>query len=872
VKFLFSRSGAIAVAILLLVLFLFRPVVGELRSRIAYSIGNALGRKVTLDNVRLRLLPRPGFDLEGLVIYDDPSFSAEPMIRAQEVSAAIRFRSLLRGRLEMAALSANEPSVNLVRNDEGRWNLSSLLERNAQIPAAQTEKPASERRPAFPYLEASNARVNFKMGQIKKSYALMDADVALWQASANSWSARIKAAPVRTDFNLTDTGQLQINATWQRATSLRLTPLQVEMVWQKGQLGQITKLLTGKDRGWRGGMDLTARLTGTPEALRIESQTTVDGFHRYDIVGTENVRLTGTCSGAYNVVTSALTDVLCESPISGGTLRLRGDSILTEQSPAFDLTLSAGNVPLSSVVRLLRQAKKQIPSDLTASGLLNAEFRATREPRRGSQPPLKTWSGQGSATDVRLSSSSGANREEIVFGTIPLVLMDADSNIKSRQRHPPHEKDAEPDAVHLRVGPIPLAVSAAAPVNAGGWLSSSGYRFFLRGDMELKDLFHLEDVLGLPMSRPSAEGLATLDVNVSGGWRGFAPAIGTGSAQLHNVSAAVRGLNAPLEIGSVVMLISPEALKIEKISARIESTHWAGNMTAPRGCAALGEAPACVFQFDLTADQLSSADLAGWLTPHPDKVPWYRISAADSSSNDSLLASPLRTIQARGRLRVAHFGPKKFSATQLDTEVELGQGKITLSNLHAQLLQGKYQGDWTIDLSNGDASTHDAQTAPVRYHGSGTLQNISLEQVATLMNDAWVSGTGDGNFEIDGSGSNFHDLLVRSDGKLQFVLRNGSLTHLEIPGSSVPLPVRRFAGELRLKKGVWEMDGARLQSREETYQVNGTASPENGLNFEFKRADEQSWMVTGTLAKPRVGPLTRTERKRTEADAKAVNP
>ena len=150
------------------------------------------------------------------------------------------------------------------------------------------------------------------------------------------------------------------------------------MQWQKGQLGQITKLLSGKDRGWRGGVNFTANLSGTPEALRIESQTAIEGFRRYDIVGSENVRLATSCSGRYNAVTSTFAGLLCESPVSGGTLRLRGTLSLVAQAPTYDLTLEAEKVPLTSVVRLLRQAKKQIPGDLTASGLLNAEFRATR--------------------------------------------------------------------------------------------------------------------------------------------------------------------------------------------------------------------------------------------------------------------------------------------------------------------------------------------------------------------------------------------------------------------------------------------------------------------------------------------------------------
>jgi AsmA protein len=882
-----------------LILFLFRPAVYHLRNRIAGSIGSALGRRVELDNVRLRLLPRPGFDLEGLVIYDDPAFSAEPMIRAQEVSAAIRFRSLLRGRLEIATLSATEPSINLVRSNGGRWNLASLLERNAQIPAAPTEKPASERRPAFPYLEASNARVNFKLGQTKKSYALINADVALWQDSENSWAARIKAAPVRTDFNLTDTGLVQINATWQRAQSLRLTPLQLTVQWRNGQLGQITKLLSGKDRGWRGGVNFTANLSGTPEALRIESQSAIEDFHRYDIVGSESVRLGTACSGKYSVSTNTLADLLCESPVNGGMLRLQGDLAIATQVPVYDLTLSAEKVPIASVVRLLRQAKKQVPGDLTASGLLNAEFHATRDlsgfedAHQGSQPQ---WTGTGSATNVRLSSNAGnAGKNEVALGTIPLALVGANGRETSQAAKPGHpkiqEKDQEPAEPHLRIGPAVLAMNASAPVNAGGWISTSGYRFLLRGDVELKDLFRLEDVLGLPVARPAAEGAAKLDVSISGPWQGFATPIATGTAQLRNVHAEMLGLNTPIEIGSATMSLAPDAVGMQKISARTGSTHWSGGITAPRHCAAPGAAPNCGFQFDLTADQLSTGDLAEWFTPHPAKRPWYRIlnSSSNSNSDGALDSSPLLAIQAHGNLHVSRFGLNKVVATQVATQVEVDRGKITLTALRAQLLQGTHQGNWVIDLTNQDPSSHDA-SAPgtsaqiLRYRGAGTLQDISLAQVGSLpsntmgdttsdaTNDAWIAGTADAKFEVEGSGGGFRDLLARSDGKLQFVMRNGSLPLVEIPGSPVPLPVHRFAGELRLKKGAWELAAGRLESRDGIYQVRGTASPGSGLDFVLTRGDEQSWTLTGTLAKPHVALGSRTVARRTETGAKTVKP
>jgi AsmA family len=856
VKFLLSKRGLAAIAALLLILFLWRPGVYKLRDRISGSIGTALNRKVTLDNVSLHFLPRPGFDLEGLVIYDDPAFSAEPMMRAQEVSAAIRFRSLLRGRIEIATLSATEPSVNLVRNNEGRWNLASLLERNAQIPAAPTAKSASESRPAFPYLEATSARINFKIGQTKKSYALMDADVALWQDSENSWGARIKAEPVRTDFNLTDTGLLQINATWQRAASLRLTPVQITAQWQKGQLGQITKLLSGKDRGWRGGVNLTAKLSGTPGALHIESQTVVEDFHRYDIVESANLRLSTRCSGQYNAVNGTLADLLCESPVGGGAVRLHGSLAVLAPVPVYDLTLAVEKMPLASVVQLLRQAKKQLPGDLTASGVLNAEFHAGSNgpsvPENARPRELQQLSGTGAATNVRLSSNVG--RDAVDLGTIPLTLLNAES-LAAKISHPrtTEQKEQEPAEPHLRIGPVALALNATAPVNAGGWVSTAGYRFFLRGDVELKNLFRLENVLGLPAARPAAEGDAQLDVSVSGPWQGFALPVALGTAQLRNVRAEMHSLNTPIEIGSASVSLTPDAVLFQKIAAHTGNTHWSGAVTAPRHCVV----PNCAFQFDLTADQLSTGDLFEWFAPHPAKRPWYRILSSDQPRGNPLLA-----IQARGNLHVGRFGFKEMVATQVVSQVEVDRGKITLTALRGQLLQGTHEGTWVMDVSG-----YDPPKQSIRYHGSGMLQNISMEQVGILLSDAWVAGTADGKFELDGSGDSFGELLASSEGKLQFVLRNGMLAHVEIPGSVGPLRVHRFAGDLRLTNTVWQLSAGKLEARDGIYAASGTASPAKGLDFVLTHSDKRSWTLTGTLAKPLVAPANPTE-----ANTKTVKP
>ena len=75
---------------------------------------------------------------------------------------------------------------------------------------------------------------------------------------------RLKAQPMRTDFNLSDTGLLEVEGSWERAVNLHQTPLQFAVQWEGAQLGQVTKLTLGQDKGWRGAIEITASLTGTP--------------------------------------------------------------------------------------------------------------------------------------------------------------------------------------------------------------------------------------------------------------------------------------------------------------------------------------------------------------------------------------------------------------------------------------------------------------------------------------------------------------------------------------------------------------------------------------------------------------------------------
>ena len=101
-----------------------------------------------------------------------------------------------------------------------------------------------------------------------------------------------------------------------------------------------------------------------------------------------------------------------------------------------------------------------------------------------------------------------------------------------------------------------MSVNASAPISAGGWASIGGYRFFLRGDLDLKNLFRIENAFGVPALQPAAEGLVKLDMSLSGGWQGLAAPNALGTAQLRNVRAELRGLNVPIEIAAAMVTLT----------------------------------------------------------------------------------------------------------------------------------------------------------------------------------------------------------------------------------------------------------------------------------------------------------------------------
>lgn len=122
---LLLAAGALIAALILIAggLLLFVDV-NQYRGVIQDRLESALGRKVTLGAMSLRLFPL-AIAVRDVAIAGDPAFP-KPVLSARELFVRVAMLPLFSKRIEVESVRAIEPAVELVKSREGRWNFSSL--------------------------------------------------------------------------------------------------------------------------------------------------------------------------------------------------------------------------------------------------------------------------------------------------------------------------------------------------------------------------------------------------------------------------------------------------------------------------------------------------------------------------------------------------------------------------------------------------------------------------------------------------------------------------------------------------------------------------------------------------------------------------
>src|SRR3979409_550782 len=87
----------------------------------------SFGRPVDVGRFDFSLLDGARLEANSITISEAPRFGNDYFIPADALRAGLRWPALFSGRFEFGTLSLSRPSLNLVRDTQGRWNIEQCM-------------------------------------------------------------------------------------------------------------------------------------------------------------------------------------------------------------------------------------------------------------------------------------------------------------------------------------------------------------------------------------------------------------------------------------------------------------------------------------------------------------------------------------------------------------------------------------------------------------------------------------------------------------------------------------------------------------------------------------------------------------------------
>jgi hypothetical protein len=328
--------------------------------RLQSSLSRALGRPVQLGDVHFSLFKGPGFSVDRVTIFEDPSIGLEPLAYIEEpgsLEVVPSFWSLLGGKFVISSIRLDEASINLTKSgpaaEWGRWNFASFI------------KP--ELMHTMPEIHVRNSRIQFKFGETKNVFYLTETDLDLSPTVTGDWKIACSARPARTDRPAQGFGSFTLKGRWYRDVNRVDMDLRVDHTG----LGQVTALIGGEDAGVHGSFSSRLHLAGPLQNLGITGRLDIADVHRWDMLPSNSLGWTLWIGGRLDVISQQLelhssTPGNAPLPLS---VHFRATDYLSQ--PHWAVSLNWNRFPVGPILELARHMGAQLPPKLQFAGTMD---------------------------------------------------------------------------------------------------------------------------------------------------------------------------------------------------------------------------------------------------------------------------------------------------------------------------------------------------------------------------------------------------------------------------------------------------------------------------------------------------------------------
>jgi hypothetical protein len=523
--------------------------------RIQGALESSLGRKVTFEEVRFTLFSGPGFSLTNVIIDEDPRFGLEPFAYVPVLQARIRVDALLRGRLAFSSLRMDElgpfhPSLNVVKREDGTWNVVELLSRLT----APSRLPID----LFPACALSGGRLDFKIGAKKTTLYVTDTDVSVYPQRSGKLYIQFSGSPARTDRAGSGFGHIRGLANWyQRPASPEANQLEMDVTLDPSNLSELTTLVEGHDVGIHGTVSSRARIEGPAAALRLTGDLSIGNVRRWDLLPSAGEGWRVRYQGAVDLAAHSLT--LRTVPAAAGdaapvALQVRVNDFLSK--PSWSMIAALNKAPAAELLPISRRMGVPIPEELKLAGMVDGVvgysketgFSGAVELSQGAADLPNTPTLRAPSMTVRISSERiQFEPTEIDTGSTGSIQVGG-------------EYDAGAHRVAIRLQPTDLPVETIRDT-ISAWLGSPG----------ALDLLRAGSITTGQINFDHTEGAEPL-------W--------SGQFRFADGELQPSGIGQPLTAASGQVHFDATSLEVEKLSATLGSTALTGSYhrgAGPRG-------------------------------------------------------------------------------------------------------------------------------------------------------------------------------------------------------------------------------------------------------------------------------------------------
>jgi len=409
---------AIVIAVLVVVVLVlpFLIDVNMFRPRIESELTNALGRKVTVGNLKLSLWSG-SLAADNISIADDPAFSNRPFVRADTLDVGVNLMPLVFSKkLEVRDITLTHPQVSLMRTPQGKWNFSSLGNPQGANPSGGTQgesSPPSNTKPAPPKPAASQTQsaskasapspgektqseqgleqnlsvgvLNIRSGQISvadtnapsKARIYRNVDVTVKNFSLSS------QFPFTLSADLPGGGNAKLDGTGGpvNRNDTALTPLQAKI--SVNQLDLARSGFIDPSSGFAGSVNFSGNLESDGNKARSMGDATASSLKLSPKGTPASKPVALKYATSYDLEKS--TGVLTQGDVSLGhaSAKLSGSYDLHGSTAVLNMKLNADNMPVEDLEVLLPALGIELPkgsslqggtltADLTINGAVNA--------------------------------------------------------------------------------------------------------------------------------------------------------------------------------------------------------------------------------------------------------------------------------------------------------------------------------------------------------------------------------------------------------------------------------------------------------------------------------------------------------------------